>query len=76
MPGASLVALMAELGAELAEPPDRLVAIERAVFRRPVSPVAPVVVSVRLDGPRRVRATVAHDGRPAASATLRYGTAP
>lgn len=61
---------MAELGAELAGTA-RLAAIERAVFRRRVTPDEPITVAARLAG-SRVQATVTCGGLRAAAATLRY----
>jgi hypothetical protein len=45
LPGAVLVALMAELGAELAGRRARLSGVERAVFRRRVAPDEPITVT-------------------------------
>ncbi len=72
MPGAQLVALMAALGAELAGPGVRLAGVERATFRRRVTPDAAIAVAVRRDG-EVVRGVVEHGGCLAASAVLRYG---
>ena len=71
MPGAQLVALMAELGAELAGPGSRLAAVERATFRRRVAPDAAIAVAVRRVG-TAIHASVSYAGRPAASAVLRF----
>ena len=71
MPGAQLVALMAELGAELAGPGSRLAGIERATFRRRVTPDEPITVTARRAG-ATIHAGVSHAGRPAASAVLRF----
>jgi len=71
VPGAQLVALMAELGAELAGPGSRLAAVERATFRRRVAPDASIAVAVRRAG-AAIHASVSYAGRPAASAVLRF----
>jgi 3-hydroxymyristoyl/3-hydroxydecanoyl-(acyl carrier protein) dehydratase len=75
VPGARLVAVMAELGAALAGPGARLIAVERATFRRRVAPDAPIAVAVRRAG-AAIHATVTHAGHPAASAVLRYESPP
>ena len=75
LPGAALVALMAELGGALVTTRQRLTAIERAVFRHRVSPDDVVMVAARIDG-RRVHATVVSGGHVAASATLRFEARP
>jgi 3-hydroxymyristoyl/3-hydroxydecanoyl-(acyl carrier protein) dehydratase len=71
LPGATLVALMAELGRELAGRGARLAGVERAVFRRRVSPDQPITIAARREG-SRVHAAVTCGGRRAAWATLRY----
>jgi 3-hydroxymyristoyl/3-hydroxydecanoyl-(acyl carrier protein) dehydratase len=75
VPGAQLVALMAELGAELAGPGARLAAVDRATFRRRVAPDAPIAVTVERAG-AIIRASVRHAGHLAASAVLRYEPRP
>lgn len=75
LPGATLVALMAEIGAEVAGAHARLTAVERAVFRRRVSPDESITVAARRDG-ARVRAAVTCAGEWAAVATLRYDGLP
>lgn len=75
MPGAQLVALMAELAAELAGPGCRLAAVERATFRRRVAPDASIAVAVRRAG-AMIHASIIHAGRPAASAVLRFENGP
>jgi 3-hydroxymyristoyl/3-hydroxydecanoyl-(acyl carrier protein) dehydratase len=75
LPGASLVALMAELAGELVGRRARLVAVERAIFRRRVSPGDPIMVAARRDG-SRVHATVTCAAARAALATLRYDGTP
>jgi 3-hydroxymyristoyl/3-hydroxydecanoyl-(acyl carrier protein) dehydratase len=74
-PGAVLVALMAELGAELAGRRARLSGVERAVFRRRVAPDEPITVTARLAG-ARVHAAVTCGRARAAAATLRYDGVP
>lgn len=61
---------MAELGAELI-PGARLAAVERALFRRRVTPDAPIAIAARRVG-SRIHATVTCGGQRAAVATLRY----
>ena len=75
MPGAQLVALMAELGAMLVEAGTPLRRVERAVFRRRVAPDRTITVAARRDG-GRVEATISCDGERAATATLRYHVSP
>ena len=75
LPGAALVALMAELAAVLAGGPAAPVAVERAVFRHRVSPGEALAVAARQDG-RRVHATVTSAGRVAAWASLRFAPRP
>jgi 3-hydroxymyristoyl/3-hydroxydecanoyl-(acyl carrier protein) dehydratase len=75
LPGAALVALMAELAAVLAGGPAAPVAVERAVFRHRVSPGEALAVAARRDG-RRVHATVTSAGRIAAWASLRFAPRP
>ena len=66
---------MAELGAELAGPGARLIAVEEAVFRRRVSPDEGITIAARIDGTRIRAAVTAGQGR-AAVATLRYDGPP
>jgi hypothetical protein len=76
LPGAALVALMAELGATLGNPRARLVAVERSVFRRRVAPGSDLIVGARrtraADGGFGVHATVSSDDALAAWALLRF----
>ena len=76
LPGAALVALMAELGATLGNPRARLVAVERSVFRRRVAPAGNLIVGARrpraAGGGFGVRATVSSEDELAAWALLRF----
>jgi hypothetical protein len=71
LPGAALVALMAELSAVLAGQGQPPVAVDRAVFRHRVSPGQPL----RRDG-RHMHATITSGGRVAAWASLRFASRP
>jgi 3-hydroxymyristoyl/3-hydroxydecanoyl-(acyl carrier protein) dehydratase len=75
LPGARLVALMAELGATLAGAGARLRTVERAVFRRRVAPDEAITVAAHREG-SRVHAAVICGGRRAAAATFRYDPLP
>jgi len=75
VPGAHLVALMAELGAMLVAAGTRLHRVERAVFRRRVAPDRTITVAARCQG-ARVEATISCEGERAAAATLRYHVFP
>ncbi len=75
MPGALLVALMAELAATLVGVGAQLHGVERAVFRRRVAPQQAITVAARRHG-SRVIATVTCDGSRAAVAILRYALEP
>jgi 3-hydroxymyristoyl/3-hydroxydecanoyl-(acyl carrier protein) dehydratase len=76
LPGAALLALMAELGATLGNTRARLVAVERSVFRRRVGPDSDLIVGARrrraADGGFGVHATVSSEHQLAAWALLRF----
>jgi 3-hydroxymyristoyl/3-hydroxydecanoyl-(acyl carrier protein) dehydratase len=75
LPGAALVALMAELGATLVNPRARLVAVERSVFRRRVGPARDLIIGARRTRAASgfgVHATVSSEDALAAWALLRF----
>jgi len=71
LPGAALVALMAELSALLADSPEPPLAVDRAVFRHRVTPHHVLVVAARHDR-GRMYATITSGGRVVAWAVLRF----
>ena len=75
VPGASLVALMAELAATLVEGAE-LAAVERCTFRRRVHPGRAIVVVAERTDAAQVDARVEAGGVLAATARLRYRPTP
>jgi len=73
LPGAALVALMAELAALLADAREPPLAVDRAVFRHRVTPHDTLVVTARRDR-GRVQATITSGGRVVAWAVLRFAS--
>lgn len=72
LPGSVLLALMSAAASRVARAGDRLVRVERAVFRHRVHPAAEIVVTAQRDTVARVTAVVHADRTEAATGRLLF----